>query len=357
MRTRRHRALTASAGAIVLALAAGACSSTSTTESGSGGTSGESGSGAIIVSGSSTVLPITQRVAELWEDTGAEATVTVDGPGTGDGFKLFCKGETAISDASRPIKAEEAATCKENGVEFIELKVAIDGMAVMVNPSDPLTCVTLEDIYAIVGPESNGFSTWGQAAALAAELGSTTTFPDGDLNVSAPGQESGTYDSFVELALLDIGEARVAAGKVEGDEDGAPKESTRKDYSSQANDNAIIQGITGSPGSFGWVGFAYAEENLDKVKVLEVDGGDGCVAPTAETISSGEYPLARDLYIYVNADKANDATVSSFVDFYLSPDGIAAVSEVGYVELAADDLAATQQVWESRETGTRDGGK
>jgi phosphate transport system substrate-binding protein len=301
-------------------------------------------SGEINVSGSSTVEPISTRVAELFEDEAPDVVVNVDGPGTGDGFELFCNGETDISDASRPIDEEEAAACEANGIEFVELKVAFDGIAVMTNPANEVECLSFADMYALVGPESEGFTSWSDAQALATELGSETSFPDAPLEITAPGEESGTYDSFVELVIGDLAEER------------AQEEQTRADYSSQADDNAIIQGIEGSDSSFGWVGFAFAEEAGDgvtEVAVSEEPGGE-CVAPTAETIADGSYPISRGLFIYVSTTAAEEnPAIGAYVDFYLG-DGIDAVEEVGYVALPDDQLAETADAWTNRTTGTRE---
>lgn len=300
------------------------------------------------VSGSSTVEPITIRVAELLEDRNDDVLVNVDGPGTGDGFKLFCAGQTDLSDASRAIKSEEIADCDDNGVDFIELPVAFDGLTVMTSPDNPVDCLTFPDLYALMGPEAEGVRTWREAQALAHELGSSTKLPDVSLDVTAPGEESGTFDSFVELALKDIAEQRVESGDL------APEsaETTRPDYQSQADDNAIIQGIEGSTGSFGWVGFAYAEEAGDNVKHLAIDGGDGCVEPTATTIADGSYPLSRTLYLYVSAEALLDnPDVETFVDFYLGA-GQPAVEEVGFVPLTRAQLDATRARWRARTTGT-----
>ena len=312
-------------------------------------TAGDGGSvsGTINVSGSSTVAPVTTRVAEYWEDIEPGVTVNVDGPGTGDGFALFCDGETDISDASRPIKESEAETCAANGIEYIELKVAIDGLAVITHPSNTLECLSFADAYALVGPESQGFRSWSDAQEIATELGSSTEMPDLDLTVTAPGEESGTYDSFVELVIAKIADER------------EQEHQTRPDYQSSGDDNVILQGIEGARGSFGWVGYAYAVEAGDAVKMMPMskDPGGECVAPTPETVSDGSYPIARDLYIYVNAATLADSpALEAFIDFYLSDEGIASVPEVGYVALHDDDLEATRSVWSAKETGTRDGG-
>jgi phosphate transport system substrate-binding protein len=332
----------------VLALGAAACGDDDGSSSDSTG-GGGAVSGDVNISGSSTVAPITSQVADQFADIEPDVVVNVDGPGTGDGFVLFCDGETDISDASRPIKDEEAQACADNGIDFIELQVGFDGITVMTSPDNSdVTCLTFADLYALVGPESQGFSSWSDAQALATELGSSTELPDAPLDITAPGEESGTYDSFIELALKGIADARVDEGKISEDE----ATTTRPDYTSQADDNAIIQAMEGSSSSFGWVGFAFAEEAADQIKEIEIDGGDGCTSPSAETIADGSYPLSRSLYIYVNAAKAEEnPAVAAFVDYYVG-DGIGAVTEVGYVALPDDDIAATASRWADRTTGT-----
>ena len=284
------------------------------------GTAEGGAAGAVVVSGSSTVEPISASVAEafLAENPGVE--IQVDGPGTGDGFELFCNGETDISDASRAIKDEEIAACEENGVEYVELQIAYDGISVMTSPDNPVECVTFDDLAALLGPEAIGVSSWSDA---------NPDFPDLDLTVTGPGEESGTYDSFVEIVLDD--------------------EPTRPDYQSSPNDNVIVEGVSSSEGGLGWVGFAFAEEAGDTVKELEVDGGDGCVAPSVETIADGSYPISRPLFIYVNTAKAaENPAVAGYVDLYLSDEGYAAVSDVGYVPLPDDQLEATRSAWTGR---------
>jgi phosphate transport system substrate-binding protein len=336
--------------AVLLAVTtfAAACGSD---DEGGGGNAAEGVSGDVFVTGSSTVEPISVAVAEALADENPDINVDVEGPGTGDGFEKFCNGEADISDASRAIKAEEADACKAKGIEFIEIKVAFDGISVLTSPDNELECLSFADLYALIGPEAEGVDNWKDASALAKELGSKTTFPDLDLDITAPGEESGTYDSFIELALADAAEKRLEAGKITEDE----AETTRPDYSSQADDNAIIQGIEGSDGSLGWVGFAYAEEAGDGVKELEVDGGDGCVAPSAETIADGSYPISRPLFIYVNKAKAEEnEAVAAYVDYYLA-DGLDQVAEVGYVDLPEEDVTASRDAWEAKTVGTREG--
>lgn len=347
-------------GALVLlaAIAAGACSSNGATTAPStapsaapsgaassdvsGAPSMAAISGTINVSGSSTVEPVSTAVAELVKNSNPDFNYTVTGPGTGDGFKTFCTGETDISDASRPIKDEEAAVCAAAGIEYTELKIAYDGLTIMTSPDNSaVTCLSFADLYALTGPQSQGFDTWTAASALATSLGSNTVFPDADLPITGPGEESGTYDSYVELVIKPIASVQ----------NPVQENATRPDYVASANDNAIIDGVAGSPTSLGWVGFAYAQENTDKVKELAVskDPNGTCVQPTDATISNGTYPLSRSLYLYVNKAKAaaNPAVVG-YVDYYLSEGTIENVLKlVPYVNLPASELDATRATWEA----------
>lgn len=304
-------------------------------------------SGEVFVTGSSTVEPISIRVGELASQlSGGGLAVTVEGPGSGDGFALFCEGGADITDASRPIKEEEAQACADAGIDFVELEVGIDGLSVLTNPANTdVTCLDIPALYALLGPESEGFANWSDAAQLAAEVGSNvTTFPEQPLTIFAPGEESGTYDTFVEFAIKDLAEER-------GQED-----VTRADYSANADDNLIIGGLEGADYSLGWVGYAYYAAEGDALKAIEIDGGDGCVAPTAETIGDGSYPFSRSLYIYVSKQAAeSNPAVKSFVDLYLSQEGMAAVSDAGYVELPADRIATTLGNWSGMVTGTHVG--
>ncbi len=319
---------------LAIVLVAAACGNDDDGADGDG-SDGDGQSGSVVVSGSSTVEPITTSVAQQFSDENPDVQITVDGPGTGDGFQLFCNGETDISDASRQIKEEEIATCEENGVEYVELKVGIDGLSVITSTAnDAVECLTFEDLYALLGPESQGFDNWSDANDLGAEVGGSGDYPDAELVITAPGEESGTYDSFVEIALEEIAEDR--------GEDPV----TRPDYESSPNDNVIIDGVSGNDTSLGWVGYAFVVENLDAVQALQIDGGGGCVEPTDETIASAEFPLARDLYIYVNTTKAaENQAVAAFVDFYLTDTGRASVTQVGYVGLAPEDWEATVSAW------------
>ncbi len=320
------------------------------TDGGGAGDCPADAEGEVVVSGSSTVEPISALVGEaLLDCSGIEAVV--DGPGTGDGFELFCGGDTDISDASRPIKEEEATACADAGIEFIELKVAFDGISVLTNPAnEDVECLSFEDLYALIGPESEGIDNWADAQDLATELGSSTELPDTDLKITAPGAESGTYDSFLEIVFADISEARLGAGKITEDQ----VETSRNNYASQADDTAIIAAMEAEDTPLGWVGFAFAEEAGDQVKELAIsfEGGEG-VEPTADTIADGSYPISRSLYIYVDKAKAEEnPAVAGFVDYYLSEEGIANVSEAGYVDLPEDQLEETRSTWEAKTVGT-----
>lgn len=345
----RKRRASFAAVLIIPALLAGACGSKSDGggDAATGAEADTEVSGEVVVSGSSTVEPITNFVREDFIAQNGNVDISVDGPGTGDGFELFCAGETDISDASRPIKEEEIASCEEAGIEFIELEVGIDGLSVITPESNPVECLSFADLYALAGPESEGFSSWTDAQDLATELGSSTEFPDENLVVTAPGAESGTYDSFIEIAIAPVGELRVEEGAIEED----VAETVRADYSASPNDNTIIEGVTGDPGGFGWVGFAFADQ-AEGVKLMPIsEEPDGeCVEPTSETIQDGSYPISRSLYIYVNKAKAEEnEAVSAFVDFYM--DGLDGFVEAAdYIPLA--DSSATTAVWEARTVGT-----
>ncbi len=287
-------------------------------------------SGDVFISGSSTVEPISIRVAELFEDIAPDVSVSVDGPGTGDGFKLFCSGETDISDASRRIKDSELEDCMAAGVNrIVELKVGIDGIAVMTNAAnDSVECLSFQQLFDLIGPAAEGTSTWAEASA---------GLVDAPLEIFGPGEESGTFDSFVEIVLEDLA---VEAGM---------DATTRTDYSPSGDDNVILQGLQSSDSSLGWVGFAFAV-NASGVRLIPIDGGDGnCVVATEATIASNEYPISRDLWIYVNLNRAEDnPAVAAYVDFYVTEGLSQAVADVGYVALSDSSKAETKNRWDSR---------
>lgn len=336
---RKIRPATWIAGVAVIAIVAAGCSAKSDSPS-TGASSGAALSGTVSISGSSTVLPISNLVLERFSGANPAAQVSVDGPGTGDGFVLFCEGTTDINDASRQIEPQEAKACKQAGVNYVELEVGLDGITVMTNPANSaVTCLKTGDLYALFGPESDGFTSWADANALAQASGGNAGLPDVPLSIVAPGEESGTYDSFISLAGI---ESTALSNGVAAD----TAASLRPDYQSSPDDSVIIQGIEGSDSALGFVGFAYADQQGDRVSKLAIDAGAGCVAPTSETIGDGSYPLSRSLYLYVNTDKAAaNPTLAAFVDYYLSDAGAAAVTEADYVSIPADRLDATRQAW------------
>jgi phosphate transport system substrate-binding protein len=319
------------AGLAVFALVAAGCG-------GDGGTGngGEEVTGSLNISGSSTVEPITSLVAEKFRTENPGVEIAVDGPGTSDGFELFCNGETDIQDASRAIDEEEVAACEESGVSYVELEVAFDALSVIGNPSNPIECLNFGDLYALFGPESEGFGTWADANALAEEVGGNGGFSDQPLTIVAPGTESGTFGSFIDLAIGDLAEER------------GQEETLRTDYQSSGDDNVIIDNAAGNASGLGFVGFSFAENAGDTIKEFQVDGGDGCVAPSAETVIDDTYPLGRSLYLYVNEEKlSSNPALQPFVDFYLTEDGMASVEEVQYIALPPDRLEATRSAWEA----------
>ena len=271
-------------------------------------------SGEINIDGSSTVFPITQAVAEEFNAEASDVRIAVGVSGTGGGFEKFCAGETDISNASRHIKDEEAALCAENGVEFVELEIAIDGLSVVVNPNnDWASCLTMEQLGSIWMPGST-VSNWNQI---------NDSFPDEDLKLYGPGTDSGTFDYFT--------------GAVNGEE-GA----SRADYTASEDDNVLVQGVGGDAGALGYFGYAYYIENEGAVKALGIDGGDGCIEPTAETVAAYEYPLSRPIFIYVARESLTRPEVSAFANFYLGNTGMSVVPEVGYVQIPAELQAEMQ---------------
>ena len=329
----------------VLSIVAAACGGDDDTggdTSATGSTAPEDLSGSLNISGSSTVEPITSLVAEKFQGANPGVTVAVDGPGTSDGFELFCNGETDISDASRPIDEEELAACEANGITPIELEVALDALSVIGHPANPVECLTFGDLYALFGPESDDVDSWADANTLAAEVGGAGGLPDLPLTIVAPGEESGTYGSFIDIVGTDdTAEERDVA------EDAAGSLRT-SNYQISADDNVIVQNAAGTEGGLGFVGFAFAENAGDTIKEFEIDGGEGCVAPSAETVIDGSYPLGRSLYIYVSDVKMEEnPALIPFVNEYLSDEGLASVEEVSYISLPQDRIDATRAAWES----------
>lgn len=291
-----------------------------------GGSGGGQASGEIAIEGSSTVLPISQAAAEGFQGENPDAQVTVGGSGTGDGFEAFCAGDTQISDASRPIEAEEIQACEEAGTEFVELPVALDGISVVVNPQNEYADnVTVEELSTIWSPDSEGSITqWNQVR---------DAWPAEPITLYGPGTESGTFDFFTD--------------EVNGEE-GA----SRADYQASEDDNVILEGVAGDPSALGYFGYAYYANNQEAVRALAVDGGEGPVEPTSETIADGSYPLSRPLFIYVSTQALDEnPAVGQFVDNYLA-NLDQYVEQGGYITLPQETTQLVQQRYESRTTGS-----
>lgn len=267
-------------------------------------------SGAIKIDGSSTVYPITEAVAEEFRVGEPNVQVTIGISGTGGGFKKFGRGETDISDASRPIKQKEINICEENAISYVDLTVAYDGLAVIVNPeNDWVDYFTVEELKRLWEPAAQGvIMKWSQIR---------DGWPDEEVHLFGPGVASGTYDYFTESVVGESG-------------------SSRGDFTASEDDNVLVQGIAGDKFGLGFFGLAYYEENKDKLRLIAVDGGNGPVNPTLETVSNGTYsPLSRPLFIYVNSKAAKKAEVRTFIEFYID-NAAALATEIGYVPLPAE---------------------
>jgi phosphate transport system substrate-binding protein len=303
----RNRTL-ASATAIVLALVAVGCN----TQGSSGGSEGATG--AVKIDGSSTVFPITEAIAEEFKAAEPDVDVRVGQSGTGGGFEKFCRGEIDIADASRAIEEDEQAACQQEGVEWVELKTALDGISVAVNTeNDFADCLTVEELKEIWEPDST-VRTWNDVR---------DDWPDEEITLYGPGSDSGTFDFFT--------------AEIVGEES-----ASRSDYTQSEDDNVLVQGVKGDANSLGYFGFAYLEANLDSIRPVAIDGGDGCVRPTDETIKDGSYtPLSRPLYIYPSTEALAKEHVMAFTEFYLDTVN-AILADVKYVALPDEELQAAK---------------
>ncbi|MBW3665657.1 MAG: PstS family phosphate ABC transporter substrate-binding protein [Actinobacteria bacterium] len=282
-------------------------------ETSTGGGDGDL-SGSIAIDGSSTVAPLTDAVAEEYAAERPDVTVNLSVSGTGGGFERFCAGDTQISNASRPITQEEADTCAENGIEFTEVRVGTDALTMVTHPETGFVdCLTQDEVVRIWGPD--GVSNWSEVR---------DGFPDEQLQIFAPGSDSGTYDFFNETVLEPNG-----------------IEEPRQDFNASEDDNIIAQGIIGTPGSWGFFGYAYYQENTESVKALEYDAGDGCVAPAPETAQDDSYKLARPLFIYVKNSALAEPHVADFVTFYLETVNDL-IDEIGYIAASDETIAEAQ---------------
>jgi phosphate transport system substrate-binding protein len=286
----------------------------------------------IKIDGSSTVYPITEAVAEEYQ-IATKVKVTVGISGTGGGFKKFCRGETDVQNASRPILKKEMDACKEAGIQYIELPVAYDGLTVVVNKNnDFVKSLTVEELKKMWDPAAQGkVKSWKQV---------NPAFPDTPLKLFGAGSDSGTFDYFTEAI---VGKAK----------------SSRGDYTASEDDNVLVQGVQSDKGGLGYFGFAYYEENQDKLRAVPIVAKKGApaVMPSYESVKDGTYqPLARPLFIYVNATSgAFKPEVKAFINFYLE-NAPKLVKEVKYIPLPANEYAAVTKHWKELKAGTGFGG-
>ncbi len=283
------------------------------------------------IDGSSTVYPITEAVAEEFQiEHRGTYRVTVGISGTGGGFKKFCRGDIDIADASRPIKESERKACAEKGITYIELPVALDALAVVVNPAnDWISCTTVAQLRAIWEPAAQEkILRWNQI---------DPAWPDRPLRLFGPGTDSGTYDYFTAAVV---------------GEEGA----SRGDFTASEDDNVLVQGVANDPGALGYFGFAYYIENRDKLKSVSIRNPETgeCVEPSVENARTGRYqPLSRPLFLYVNPDSLDRPAVATFVDMYLDPGFVTElVTEVGYVPLPEKAYRLAREKLAARRTGT-----
>jgi phosphate transport system substrate-binding protein len=275
-------------------------------------------SGTIRIDGSSTVAPLTSIAAEEFQGENPDVNVTVGTSGTSGGFEKFCAGETDANDASRAIEAEEEEICAENDVEYEEVQVANDALSVIVNPNNPLTCISVESLNQMWDKDSE-VDSWGDVEGLDADL------PDEDMELFGPGSDSGTYDYFTEA--------------INGEEG-----VIRTDYNSIGeNDNAAINGVAGDEWAIAYVPFSFVEEAGEQVKALEIDGGDGCVAPAIETVQDGSYqPLGRPLFIYPSSDALQREEVVAFMEYYVGNQEELTTAAV-FVPMTEEQVAESQE--------------
>lgn len=289
--------------------------------SGAGGLSGE-----VKVDGSSTVFPISEAMAEEFQKANSGVRVTVGSSGTGGGFKKFCAGETDISNASRPIKPEEVELCTKGKVEYIELPISYDGLSVVVNKESTIECLKVDELKKMWEPAAQGkIKKWNQV---------NPQFPDRDLTLYGAGTDSGTYDFFTKAIVGEEGKSR-------------------GDYTASEDDNTLVQGVANDKNGLAFFGFAYYQNNQDKLKLVAIDGGKGCIKPSEATINDGTYqPLSRPEFIYVKKEAASRPEVKAFVEFQFNTANKKLISEVGYVPLPDELIAEVQKRFQAGKVGS-----
>lgn len=289
-------------------------------------------SGNVKVDGSSTVFPVSQVMAAEFQKANPGVRVTVGVSGTGGGFKKFCAGETDITDASRPINATEMELCKKNNIEYTELPIAFDGLSVVVNPQNNFVeCLKVGELKKIWEPGAEGKVTnWNQIRS---------DFPSQPLQLYGPGTDSGTYDYFTQAIVGQEGKSR-------------------GDYTKSEDDKTLVQGVSSGQNALGYFGYAYYLANRDKLKLVAIDSGYGCVQPSPRTIADSSYqPLSRPVFIYVKKAAAERPEVKAFTNFYLAPENAKLGLQVGYVPLPNITLRAASSRFNKGMTGTEFGGR
>jgi phosphate transport system substrate-binding protein len=297
------------AACCALALGAAACGNDDNNDGSKGGGGGDL-SGTIKIDGSSTVAPFAQAAQEAFQGENPGVKITVGTSGTGGGFEKFCAGETDISDASRPIKPdEEAPVCKKAGIDYREVQVANDGIVVVTNPALKVDCLTTGQLKKL----------WNQGSKVKSLSEIDPKLPDAQLSLFGPGTDSGTFDFFTDV--------------INGEEG-----VSREDYQPSEDDNVLVQGVAGEPGGLGYFGHSYYEQNQDKLNLVKVDGGGGCVEPTTETIQTGEYkPLSRPLFMYPNTKALKRPEVKAFLDYVV--ENYQPIAEASQIVPMAQDQA------------------
>lgn len=309
---------------VVVAAIVGALGSACAPTQQAGGAGSSELSGSIAIDGSSTVFPISEAVAEEFQKLYPNVRVTVGISGTGGGFKKFLNKETDISDASRPIKPSEQELADKNGITYVELPVAFDGLSVLVNPqNDWVDYLTVDELKKIWEPGST-VKRWSDIRP---------NWPNQEIKLYGPGHDSGTFDYFTEA--------------INGEEGAA-----RSDFMASEDDNVLVTGIAGDKYALGFFGFAYYEENSDKLKLVPIDGGSGPITPSAQTIMDGTYtPLSRPMFIYVRGDVMARPEVKEFIRFYLT-EAKNLVREVGYIPLTDELYELALKRFEEGVTGS-----
>lgn len=271
--------------------------------------------GRIQIDGSSTVYPITEAFAEEFQLLNQGIRLTVGFSGTGGGFKRFCNGELDLTGASRPIRQSERDECAQHGVEFLEIPMALDGLSVVVNPqNDFATCLTVDELRRTWEPGST-VRTWRDVRP---------TFPEEPIVLYGPGTDSGTYDYFTEAIMGRAG-------------------SSRTDFQASENDNILVLGVAGDRYSLGFFGYNYYIENRTRVKLMGIDGGEGCVSPDAETVRTGTYsPLSRPLFLYVTLDDLHRPEIRAFLEFSLDNASLL-IPPTGYLPLPSEDYDGVRE--------------